>query len=244
MTEPTDPPRLVDAPSSDPLRPLVEQARADVGTPMEVSQLAVRLAPVIGPAVGPAAGGGAAASGAKGAAAAASAMKLGAAVVIAAAAGGVWLTTSHQPTAARPTADAPVVSPVAAPAPLPAEAEAAADQEVAAPEPPTVGDRAAQPEATHRGSTVKEAGTLAEAKLLGRAQSALSSDPRKALALAEEHRQSFPHGVLVQEREVIAIDALARVGRRAEAAARGERFLKAFPGSAHQSKIAGIVGSR
>jgi hypothetical protein len=47
--------------------------------------------------------------------------------------------------------------------------------------------------------------------------------------------------MMVQEREVIAIEALARSGRSSEAAARAARFRKAFPSSAYQSKIDGLV---
>jgi hypothetical protein len=78
---------------------------------------------------------------------------------------------------------------------------------------------------------------LSEAELLEQARSALKSDPARALARANEHRKRFPGGVLVQEREVIAIKALRALGRDAEADSRSAAFEKAFPGSAFQRKL-------
>jgi hypothetical protein len=65
----------------------------------------------------------------------------------------------------------------------------------------------------------------------------LKSDPARALSRASEAAAHYPHGVLVQEREVIAITALRRLGRSAEADRRAEAFAKAFPGSAFQRKL-------
>jgi hypothetical protein len=76
-----------------------------------------------------------------------------------------------------------------------------------------------------------------ELKLLARAQRALSSDPSSALALAGEHVRSFPSGALVQEREMIAIDALLRLERAAEASLRAARFHQRFPSSAHRRRV-------
>jgi hypothetical protein len=65
----------------------------------------------------------------------------------------------------------------------------------------------------------------------------MKSDPARALARANEHRQQFPRGALVQEREVIAIKALRALGRTGEADARSEAFAKAYPGSAFGRKL-------
>ena len=50
-------------------------------------------------------------------------------------------------------------------------------------------------------------------------------------------QRRFPRGVLVQEREVLAIQALRKLGRDAEADRRTEAFAKAFPGSAFARKL-------
>jgi hypothetical protein len=78
---------------------------------------------------------------------------------------------------------------------------------------------------------------VSEAELLEQARGALRSDPARALARANEHRSRFPRGVLVQEREVIAIKALRQLGRGAEADQRADAFERAFPGSAFQRKL-------
>jgi hypothetical protein len=83
-----------------------------------------------------------------------------------------------------------------------------------------------------------------ESALLGQAQATLSRNAALALSLCEQHRAWYPRGMLVQEREVIAIEALKRLGRQPEASARATRFLKAFPSSAHRSKIESLVPPR
>jgi len=86
-------------------------------------------------------------------------------------------------------------------------------------------------------STSTQAKPLSEAALLEQARRALSSSPAYALQLANQHRARFPHGVLSQEREVIAIEALRRLHRPSEADQRASGFSKSFPGSAHQRMV-------
>jgi hypothetical protein len=76
-----------------------------------------------------------------------------------------------------------------------------------------------------------------EAELLEQARAALKGDPARALQRANEHATRFPRGVLVQEREVLAIQALRQLGRSAEAERRAAAFVKAFPGSAFARKL-------
>lgn len=80
-----------------------------------------------------------------------------------------------------------------------------------------------------------------ELSLLRRAQEAVSVAPAEALSLCTTHAARFGAGVLGQEREVIAIDALLRLGRLPEARARAERFRAAYPGSAHTRRIDGAL---
>jgi hypothetical protein len=82
----------------------------------------------------------------------------------------------------------------------------------------------------------------AEVALLDRAQAALASRPADALASCDEHARRFPSGTLVQEREVLAIDALVRLGRRDEAEARAARFRQAFPRSGHLRRVDALLG--
>ena len=78
-----------------------------------------------------------------------------------------------------------------------------------------------------------------EAALLQKAQSALQRDPAEALALTRRHQASFPQGVLTQEREVIAIEALERLGRHDAAKKRASAFERRYRGSVHQPRLSG-----
>jgi hypothetical protein len=78
--------------------------------------------------------------------------------------------------------------------------------------------------------------------MLDRAQQALRPRPAEALALAEEHAQRFAGGKLAEEREVIAVGALLRLGRRDEAAQRVQRFRARFPGSAYAPRMQQLLG--
>jgi hypothetical protein len=81
-----------------------------------------------------------------------------------------------------------------------------------------------------------------EAELLQDARAALNSSPAVALGLTEKHRQEYARGAYAQERELIAITALARLGRSGDAAARAERFRRAYPTSAYLRQIDRLVG--
>lgn len=245
MNDERDPPRL--SKSSDSalerrLAGLVEGSRADVGTPDQLLRLEASLLPIIGPPgpgtpAGPSAPGGGTAS--VGATAGMKAAAIAVAVV-AAAGSGLWLHSTQSPVPARPVEQSAPVSPV-----VPIEPSTPAPSVV--PEAPAQASAIA-PSPSHPAASMGPSGasrdtpTLSEPELLGDAQAALAGNPARALSLCEKHRRLFPHGVLVQEREVLAIEALDRLGRHAQAVDRGARFLKAFPSSAHRSKIVGIVG--
>ena len=76
-----------------------------------------------------------------------------------------------------------------------------------------------------------------EAALLARAQAALATQPEMALALSREHQRRFPRGALAEEREVIAIEALKRLGRTGAAHARAQEFERRYRGSVHQPRL-------
>jgi hypothetical protein len=82
-----------------------------------------------------------------------------------------------------------------------------------------------------------------ELAFLQRAQDALGSHPDQTLALCAEHPRRFPHGVLGEEREVLAIDALTRLGQRGAAEERARRFLATYPTSAHKRRIEQLLGA-
>jgi hypothetical protein len=130
------------------------------------------------------------------------------AVLVLAAAGGTawWL---GRPVPATVVSPPPPAAPVTVPPPTPSPA-------VAPPRP--VAARAAPVET--------------EIALLLRARRALAAgDAARALAVLERHRRRWPAGELLQEREVLTIQALAAVGSQAEARRRADAFLARFPSS-------------
>lgn len=78
---------------------------------------------------------------------------------------------------------------------------------------------------------------LREARMVAQARAALSSDPARALELAERVEKDFPEGQLVEERRAIAIRALAALGRVDEARRRADAFLDRFGRGAHADAV-------
>lgn len=228
MTDPEDPPRLLASPDAPPgLRDVLKRAREDVGTDAEVARLEARLGPLLGPAVPLGAAPAPAALGSLTA-------KLGlGALALIVAGGGAWLL-SAQTTSAPPLAPArPIVPPTAAfsAPPLPSVSVEAEPSKVVAPSTPS----ATKPEPSSKPAL---AVAPTEAELLEQARAALKAgDGARAFQRVSEHARRYPRGVLVQEREVLAIQALRRLGRDAEAERRTEAFVKAYPGSAFQRKL-------
>ena len=81
-----------------------------------------------------------------------------------------------------------------------------------------------------------------EAKLVAQARRSLGGNPSRALALTEEAANEFPRGQLVEEREAIAIRALAKLGRDAAARSRAERFLRKHAKGPHADAVRRATG--
>lgn len=146
---------------------------------------------------------------------------------------------SSSPIARAPVTPRPAPEPSVALSALPASAPAAPTSSAAPADPrpaplappPATGSLPAAGEpallAAERETMIRE-----ESRLVGEARDALRrGNAPGALTLLEQIRARFPAGVLGQEREVLTIEALARSGRRPEAAARAEAFIKAHPQS-------------
>ena len=71
----------------------------------------------------------------------------------------------------------------------------------------------------------------AEVELITRAQALVRAQPAQALALLLEHERGFAHGILVQERETLRIDAERALGQNARAREHARAFIAAFPTS-------------
>jgi hypothetical protein len=81
-----------------------------------------------------------------------------------------------------------------------------------------------------------------EVKLLDDALAAVRTSPDRALLICNEHARRYPNGEFAQEREVIAIEALVKLGRQREAEQRARRFEARYPGSSHQRRIETLIG--
>jgi hypothetical protein len=80
--------------------------------------------------------------------------------------------------------------------------------------------------------------------MLDRARDALAQDdgPR-ALAVLDQHAQTFPRPRLAEEREALAVQALVIASRYAEARARGARFRTTWPSSLFLPAVDASLGS-
>ncbi len=76
-----------------------------------------------------------------------------------------------------------------------------------------------------------------EVSLIRAARSALQSDPRRALSLTRQHERLYPSGLLVQEREVLAIEALRALGQKGQARDKARSFRQQHPQSAHRPDV-------
>jgi hypothetical protein len=163
----------------------------------------------------------------------------------------VLLRGPSDPVSAPSPSAAPAAAPQAAPPAAPEPAKAAPAPSDAAP-PPADADSEPGSEAVldespphpsaartpHRAAPRRARSDAArETALLEPARAALQSDPAEALKLTRRHRARFPRGALAQEREVIAIEALERLGRKAAARARAAEFERRYRGSVHQPRL-------
>jgi hypothetical protein len=149
---------------------------------------------------------------------------------------------------------APVVAPAAsapAPARVPPEPAAPPPAGRAMPDVPRLRPSPARPSAppvppasvdTADPRPGPEDGLAAETANLGRIRALVPSSPAEALALAEEGHRRFGRGQLQDEREVLAIVALFRLGRRDEGRARTERHLAAHPESVFRDRLRKLAG--
>ncbi len=245
MTDERDMPRWT-APGSEvphELRQLIAESRNQVGTPDQVAALSRELAGILGPAAS---------------------LPVPPPVLLPASSRFAWrwltgfvggtgavialLSLWRDPAPIEAPAPPPV-SPLDAPnvaAPAPSVAVEPIGTPEAAPAVEPTPAAAAPAKAAPRSNALSEparaASPGAEAVLLEKARAALPARPAEALRIAQEHARRFRRGVLVEEREVIAIEALKQLGRKAEAEKRAAQFERNYRGSVHQNKIGGSAG--
>jgi hypothetical protein len=222
-----DPPRLLDPASSAPpeLRALFEAGAADLPNDAQLAALAARLGPVLAPNAGPTAASGTATG-----------VKVGVGLAAVIGAVGLVVGLRGKPDAP-PRSDSARTVPSAAPTPSPAPSPPAQAPEETSAAPSAPASEGPAASAAHPTISPAFRPAESEAEFLERARGALAKSPAQALALANLHRSRFPGGVLAQEREVIAIEALKRLGRTEEATRRAADFARRYPGSAYRLKL-------
>jgi outer membrane biosynthesis protein TonB len=182
------------------------------------------------------------------------AIGIGVAVIGAGLAGYLALRTDR---ATAPIAQpAPAVEPTPAPPPLVEAPPAAPPAPSPAPSPAPVEAPASAPKpepkraAAHGKPTAKPAAiapapppAVSEVELLEQARTAMrSGDAGRALELIGEHERLYADGALVEEREALVIEALAKLGRRDEARARWMKFATSYPRSNYRGRLQRVMG--
>ena len=128
-----------------------------------------------------------------------------------------------------PIAQAPVSTPVAQPNPAPSTALSLAT------DPPKVPLEPGLKTPGNKASPLR--GQLpSEAELLRAGRRALSTDPKRTLTLMSQHRTRFSHGILAEERELLAQEALRALGRTEEATQKERQFQSRFEDSPYSPR--------
>jgi hypothetical protein len=145
---------------------------------------------------------------------------------------GYYLVRHHAqvPVAVAPAARATVA--VAAPLAPPAPAVEPAIAPVPEARPTHAAHTPARPSAAPRSTLTHELAALDAAR-----STLAGGDARSALALLDIYEDSFPHGRLELEAEVLRIDALAKSGRPEAARRRADTFLRQHPQSVLASRV-------
>jgi hypothetical protein len=158
------------------------------------------------------------------------------------------------PSRARPGATHVIVgSPEPSVASTPARAEATPERSAAAgslpdlldaesveaPALPNAPSPAAGPRSSQRSSLEQEAALVREAR-----RRLHAGDVQGAFAELEALRTWFPNGVLLQEREALTVDLLARSGQRDAAEARARAFVRTFPRSPFTPSVRRVLERR
>jgi hypothetical protein len=93
-----------------------------------------------------------------------------------------------------------------------------------------------------RAADPHESRLAAEQHLLDAARAAIvAGEPERAVTQLERHRAQFPDGLLVEERDAMMIEALAKSSHTAEARALAEAFRARYPGSLFAATVDSAV---
>jgi hypothetical protein len=142
---------------------------------------------------------------------------------------------------------APLTAPVVSPPIVIAEppvAELPKPRVRLAPAKPHASPAAAEPAAPEPAPPVAPSAppTISEVALLEQARAALrAGDTAHALVLVEQDATLYPDGVLVEEREALAIETLIKLGRRDEAVAKWTKFATSYPHSNYHARLQRLI---
>ena len=246
MRDMEDPPRLFEAEEAPAeLRAWLSRAQQDVSSPAEVEQLVRSAESHLLAAAVP---GFRHARGNR-----ATAKVLAGLLVVGVGLGG-WYLASRSPSSGPTSTELPLARPQVprAPAPMaepaPVAPAATSDEHALSPTmakaPHVAHSHNLERDTVHRTSIATqthanpaEQAPTDEFALLRAARQAMGDRPERALALAGEHARLFPAGMLSQEREAIAVEALVKLGRASQAQTRAHIFLAAHPDSPYKSRI-------
>jgi len=171
---------------------------------------------------------------------------LGSAVVISAGVFGLTQRASNNDTKAKPT-HAVVETPAREPPPV--SVEPLAPEQILTPDPePALEPKAATvPQPATRPAPLVEPDPKpppSEIAIIKRARAAVRDGKyRVALSLAKQHASLYADGVVAEEREAIAVEALAGLSRAVAARARLERFHSTYPTSSYRQRLRELVRS-
>lgn len=236
----------IDPPSELAARLFDAERARPAGDPEQAARLLARVGATVGvvAVVGSAAGTAAAGTAAGAAAHAGTAAKLGLSVkaapwiAVAFLAGGgtgaavhavaVRATPPPVPIVATPTPPSrPVAAPPSSDAPELPELDPAPEPVATSVGPKPIASRLEVPPAPSA-----DTGLAGERALIDRARMALArGQAASALEALDAHRSQFPQGRLAEEREALSIQALAALGRGAEARRRADAFTHTHPNS-------------
>ncbi len=257
MTPSFDPPRFASgrANAPDSLRAALKSAASDGPAPRDIEKLAGALAPIFAappstfPEPVPNGVSESAALGAKGLGAGKIATLLAVAALVGAGGYGAWRHGHPSDPGTQNIAPAIIAQPEPAPAPqtpepipaprLPLDTTPPAATGMAAPSKPREAARTRPVEtpAPEPVAQPPQKAKLSESEIVEFARKSITSDPRNALSLVQEHHRRFAGGPLSEEADFIEIEALKRLGRFEEARALDDRFRKRYPTSIHGQTV-------
>jgi hypothetical protein len=147
--------------------------------------------------------------------------------------------TSEDPASSPPSSTATPITTATKQAPMPSTRPPAPSATSTAAPPPSAEAPPEHPKAP--APSARATPPRSETVILGDAQKALATNPQATLRYCAEHAKHHPRGALSQEREVLTIEALVRLGRHAEARARADAFRASHPDSGHNRRLDALV---